>query len=98
MNDPLVGDLFDARAWLLKLHAEADGARNPKLLRRVRALLGATDAVIATLTPPPPVRVARKLAHLPVPETRLMDCAPTAYGPPSHSHRTEQMTLVEARL
>jgi hypothetical protein len=97
MNDPLVGDLIAARAWLLNLHAQADGARNPKLLRRVRALLGAADAVIATMTPPPPVRVARKLAHLPVPETRLMDCAPTAYGPPSHSHRTEYMTVMEAR-
>ncbi len=86
MNDPIVGDLFDARAWLLNLHAQADSARNPKLLRRVRALLGATDAVIATMTPPPPVRVSRRLAE-PVPETRLMDCAPTAYGPPSHSHR-----------
>lgn len=93
MNDKQAGDLFDARAWLLKLHAEADGARNPKLLRRVRALLGATDAVIATLTPPPPVRVARKLRE-PVPDTVVGDYSPTLYAP--EYARTELATTMEA--
>ena len=97
MNDN-IAVLFVARANLLTQHAQAEARRDHEKMQWLRAALGAVETRIAYLTPPPPVRVARKLAHLPVPETRLMDCAPTAYGPPSHSHRTEQMTLVEARL
>lgn len=86
----VLGDLHAARGLLTVLHAQAE--RSPirtKAVRlpAIRAAMAAVEAAIDSASVP-----------LDMPETRLMDCAPTAYGPPSHSHRTEQMTLVEARL
>ena len=73
-----IGDLIAARAWLIKLHASADGARNLTLLRHVRTLLGAADTVIAAMTPPPPARVRHSLRQ---PATVPGDFRPTLYAP-----------------
>lgn len=71
--DDTIGDLIAARAWLIKLHASAEGARNPKMLRHARTLLAAADAMIAALTPPP--RRVRQSATVPG------DFRPTLYAP-----------------
>lgn len=75
-----IADLFVAREWLLGLHAAAEGARNPKMLRRVRASLSAVDTVIAAMTPPPPARVRHSLRQ-PAPKTVPGDFRPTLYAP-----------------
>ncbi len=84
-----IAELFDARAWLLSLHAKAEGARSPKLLRRVRVALAAVDAQIAFLTPPPPVRVARKLRD---------DFAATQYQETTYLGRSVRGDTVAATL
>lgn len=78
--DDTIGDLIAARAWLINLHASAEGARNPKLLRHARTLLGAADTMIAALTPPPPARVRNSLRQ-PAPQTVPGDFRPTLYAP-----------------
>jgi hypothetical protein len=77
-------ELRASRALLLALHAQAD--RSPRLRPRLAAFRTALACVEAVQ------------ASLDVPDTVMCDLRPTCYGPPSAVHRTEIMTLLEARL
>lgn len=85
----VLADLHRARHILAVMHAKADGKPiriKAKELPAIRAAWAAVEVAIESASMP-----------LDAPETRLMDCTPTAYGPPSHSHRTEYMTALDAR-
>jgi len=73
-----------ARVLLLALHEQAD--RSPRLRPRLAAFRTALACVEAVQ------------ASMEVPDTVMCDLRPTCYGPPSAVHRTEIMTLLEARL